>query len=501
MIKKRNFLLFISIFILSQSLIWNPLNAQQSPQEINYQAVARDAEGQELSGVSLDVEFSIYEFSPDGNPVYTEIHSDVLTDPYGLFNLKIGGGTPISGSFTSIQWANETWLSVGVDAGNGMIDLGSYKLISVPYAFYASKADSANYGADADADPLNEIQDIGINTNDPQNIIISLENANPISFSIEDADADSLNEIQQLLLTGAVLSLTNDDGGVEVDLASFNTDDQELSILSSTAQNVELALENSPTVNFSIEDADSDPGNELQELNLDGNVLSLSDDPSGTQVNLASFNTDDQALSINTSNPQNQVISLANSPSVSFSIEDADADPGNELVSAFTFNNATNDLTITEGGIGSTVNLDELKTDQNWELNGQNIHNLNTGNVGINEINPSSTLQIMGSTAVKVRVEGPSGSNYLLGDETVFIGKPDIGDVEVDLPFAADVPGRIYIIKKANPSTFNDLKVHASGSDLIEGESTYIMGDVSGVYEQIMIVSDGVSEWWIISKE
>ena len=88
-----------------------------------------------------------------------------------------------------------------------------------------------------------------------------------------------------------------------------------------------------------------------------------------------------------------------------------------------------------------------------------------------------------------------------LGDETIFIGTPDIGDVEVDLPLAASVPGRIYIIKKGNPSTFNDLKIHSAGSDNIEGLSTYILGDVSGVYEQVIIVSDGISDWWIISKD
>jgi hypothetical protein len=500
MILRPQFLIFTAVFSLLNLATIAGLQAQDSPQKINYQAVARDASGEVLSDVSMEVEFNIYEGSATGPTVYSEIHSDVLTDSFGLFTVKIGDGVVVSGDFSSIDWSNGTWLNVGIDIGNGTEYLGSYELVSVPYALYANRSDTATYGEDADADPSNELQDLSIGLTLNESVEIGLTGTDPVSFSIEDADADSTNEIQSLILDGATLSLSGDTGN-EVDLASFNTDDQALSIDSTDPQAIEISLENSDPVSFSINDADSDASNEIQELNLDGNVLTLSGDASGTAVDLASYNTDDQGLSINDANPQNVIISLENSSPVNFSIEDADANSSNELISNFSFNSSNNDLSITEAGATMSVDLSELKTDQNWEANGQNISNLNTGNVGINESNPSSTLQIMGSTAVKVRVEGPSGTSYQLGEETVFVGKPDVGDVEVDLPFAADVPGRVYIIKKGDTSTLNDLKVHASGSDKIEGQSTYILGNVSGVYEQIMIVSDGVSDWWIISKE
>jgi hypothetical protein len=535
MIKQEHFLLFLSIFILTNFVSIQDAFAQNSPQKINYQAVARDSAGQELSGANLEVEFSIFEGATGATLVYAEIHTDVITDPFGLFTLQIGSGVAIQGDFSQIDWSENAWLNVNIDAGNGMIDLGMYELISVPYALYASQADSANYGADEDADPNNEIQSLGIELDNLPNVTINLEGSNPISFSIADADADSTNEIQNLILSGTTLSLSNDDSGTQVDLSTFNSDDQALSIDTSDPQNVEISLENSTPVSFSIEDADADTENELQSLNIDGNTLSLSDDPNSTQVDLSTFNTDSQGLSINDADPQNVVISLDNSLPVNFSIEDADAnasneiqvlsktgnvvslsnggqsftdevddadaDETNELITDVGFNSSNNNLTITEAGVGTSIDLSDLKADENWNQNGQNISNSNSGSVGINETNPSSTLHIMGSTAVKVRVEGPSGINYQLGEETVFIGKPDVGDVEVDLPIAADVPGRIYIIKKGDPSIFNDLKIHAIGSDKIEGQSTYILGNVSGVYEQIMIVSDGVSDWWIISSE
>lgn len=532
--KRYYFLLIIALITAINVASLKQAYSQESPQKINYQAVARDAEGEELSGATLDIEFNIYDDIQGSILIYSEIHTDVTTDPFGLFTLEIGGGIPMQGVFNEINWSAGTFLGVGVDAGSGMTELGVYELVSVPYAFYASKSDSASfssYGADEDANPTNELQQLivldnvltlsgdtsgttvdlnsintdsqqlAIESSDYENVEITLDNSTPITISIEDADADSINEIQSLVLTGSILTLSDDLSGTQVDLDSYNTDDQTLSIDSSDPQNVEIGLENSLPISFSIEDNDADETNELQELVLDAGILSLSDDASGTQVNLNTINTDSQEITINASNPQNVIISLDNSSPVNFSIEDEDASLNNELITNLGYNPANKNLTVTEAGAGTSVDLSELKEDENWNLNGSDISNTNTGNIGINESNPTSSLQIMGSAAVKVRIEGPSGTNYLLGDEVVFIGKPDIGDVEVDLPPAAEVPGRIYIIKKGDPSTFNDLKVHADGSDKIEGASSYILEDFSGVYEQIMIVSDGIDSWWLISKE
>lgn len=510
--------------------------SQESPQKINYQAVARDSDGEELGGATLDVEFNIYGDVQGSTLIYSEIHTDVITDPFGLFTLQIGSGISMQGSFNEIDWREGTFLGVGIDAGNGMTELGVFELVSVPYALYSSKSDSASYadyGADEDANPTNELQQLivlenvltlsgdtsnttvdlssvntdsqqlGIGSSDLDSVEITLAASNPVSFSIQDADADSINELQSLVLTGSVLSLSNDDTGSEVDLGAYNTDNQALSIDSADPQNVEIGLDNSASINFSIEDGDADDSNELQELNLDAGILTLSDDASGTQVDLTAINTDSQTLGINSTNPQSVVISLDNSTPINFSIEDDDASLSNEVITNLGYNPVNKNLTVTEAGVGTSVDLSDLKVDENWTTNGSDITNTNTGNVGINESNPTSTLQIMGSTAVKVRVEGasPGGTTYLLGDEVVFIGTPDVGDVEVDLPPAAEVPGRIYIIKKGDPSTFNDLKIHPDGSDKIEGASMYILGNVSGVYEQIMIVSDGNDSWWIISKE
>ena len=526
----RNFSLLTLLFFYQ--LI--PVFSQESPELINYQAVARDANGDELGGVELDVEFSIYEGSATGSPVYVEGHFGVLTDPFGLFTLEIGDGVIMQGDFSSIDWSDGTYLNVGIDAGSGMTDLGTFQLISVPYALYSTRSDSANYaafGEDADADPSNELQQLQMNgsilsltqdstntevdlaiyntdaqqlsidTSDPENVVISLDNSPDVSFSVEDADADSLNEIQVLSKTDNLVELSNNGGSFidEVDDADADPSN-ELQTLSKTDDTVTLS-DGGGSFTDEVDDADADPNNELQTLSKTDDTVTLSDGGGSftDEVDDADADPNNEIQSIS---KVGSIVTLSNGGgSYTDEVVDADADDENELISSMIYNAGNNNLTINEAGTNTSVDLSDLKEDENWTASGQNISNSNAGNVGINESNPTSSLQIMGSTAAKVRVEGPSGSNYLLGDETIFIGIPDVGDVEVDLPSASDVPGRIYAIKKAFPSTFNDIKIHANGSDLIEGVSTYLMDDLSGVYEQIIIVSDGVSDWWIISKE
>ena len=403
-------LLLACSMILALNLgLSNLLFSQESPQYINYQAVARNGAGEELGGIFLDVEFSIYEGTPSGLPVYVESHTDVPTDPFGLFSLKIGNGVVLQGNFSSINWSAGTYLNVSIDEGSGMSDLGTYELVSVPYSFYSSKADSASYGADEDADPE--------------------------------------NEIQELILVANLLSLSGDNSGTQIDLSSYNTDDQELSIDIADPENITINLENSSSVSFSVADADADSTNELQTISKVGNEVVLSDnggsffdevddadaDPanelqsiskSGNTVTLSndggSFTDEvddadaDPANEIQTISKAGTTVTLSNGGGFfTDAVNDADADPSNELISNMEFNSASNVLTVTESGADQSVDLSELKADKNWEVNGQNVTNSNSGNVGINESNPSSTFQIMGSTAAKVRVEGPSGTNYL----------------------------------------------------------------------------------------
>jgi len=115
--------------------------AQNVPQGINYQAIARDAAGAELANDTLAVQFSII---TSGSVSWQENHT-VTTNNFGLFTAIIGNGTTTNGgssiTFDLIDWgAAAHSLKVEIDYGNGYLDMGTNDFMSVPYSLHAKTA-------------------------------------------------------------------------------------------------------------------------------------------------------------------------------------------------------------------------------------------------------------------------------------------------------------------------------------------------------------------------
>lgn len=111
----------------------------QVPQGINYQAVARDGQGNVMENQSLTVKLTVYS---DETAVWTEEHVET-TNKQGLFSLVIGdpdvSGSGTAESFDLIDWGTGfKEIGIELDDGNGMIDLGRAPLQSVPFALYAA---------------------------------------------------------------------------------------------------------------------------------------------------------------------------------------------------------------------------------------------------------------------------------------------------------------------------------------------------------------------------
>jgi len=115
--------------------------AQNVPQGINYQAVARDAAGTELANDTLIVQFSVLE----GAAISWQEIDTVTTNEFGLFTTIIGGGTSTSNgsssTFDLVDWgAAAHSLKVEIDYGNGYLDMGTTDFMSVPYSLHAKTA-------------------------------------------------------------------------------------------------------------------------------------------------------------------------------------------------------------------------------------------------------------------------------------------------------------------------------------------------------------------------
>lgn len=129
----------LTIFSLLLTFICS--NAQV-PQALNYQAVARTADGVLIPAQSIGVRFTVLDGGVNGTVVYTETQQ-TTTNSYGLFTLAIGKGTAVTGTFAGINWASGTdkFLKVEIaPSGGGNYQLqGTSQLLSVPYALYSEK--------------------------------------------------------------------------------------------------------------------------------------------------------------------------------------------------------------------------------------------------------------------------------------------------------------------------------------------------------------------------
>ncbi len=132
-----------SIFSIAVVLLASASIYAQVPQGFNFQAVARDANGDILANTQLGVQISLLEGSEDGNPLYTETHS-VTTNPLGLIQIVIGEGTAAEEQdFSKIDFgAGNVFVKLAIDpeGGTEYADLGTTRLLSVPYAMVAQKA-------------------------------------------------------------------------------------------------------------------------------------------------------------------------------------------------------------------------------------------------------------------------------------------------------------------------------------------------------------------------
>ena len=127
---------FFSIIVLILLLCTTSLFAQ-APQGFNYQCIVRDAANAPVSNQTVTILFSLRDGDPTGPVAYAESHT-VSTNDFGLINIIVGQGTPSSGTFNAVDWADGAkYLKVFVLNGAVATELGTSQLMSVPYALFS----------------------------------------------------------------------------------------------------------------------------------------------------------------------------------------------------------------------------------------------------------------------------------------------------------------------------------------------------------------------------
>ncbi len=234
-----------SILVFSFLLLLLPLVHAQAPDKFNYQAVARDQNGQVITG-EISIRLSFKESNPSGTNRYVETHT-VTTDPQGIFALTIGTGAVVSGDFSTIDWADHDYflkVEMKTPAESNYTEMGTTQLLSVPYAKYAETSGDAlkeGTGIHITNGAINNTGDLS-NTNEIQNLTVngnqlSISDGNTVTLptgttytagsgiqingnSISAQDPSPTNEIQTLSLNGQQLSLSNGGGSVQLPSAA-----------------------------------------------------------------------------------------------------------------------------------------------------------------------------------------------------------------------------------------------------------------------------------------
>ena len=114
----------------------------QSPEQMSYQAILRDAADALIVSQGIGMQVSVLQGSSSGTAVYVETHSGT-TNANGLVSLEIGGGTPTTGTFSGIDWSGGPYfLKTETDptalSGTSYTITGTTELLSVPYALHAT---------------------------------------------------------------------------------------------------------------------------------------------------------------------------------------------------------------------------------------------------------------------------------------------------------------------------------------------------------------------------
>ena len=133
----KNTIATISLFFICFSVAFG-----QIPQKMSYQSVVRNADGELAVNATIGVKISVLKDAENGTVVYEESQTN-STNENGLLSIEIGGGIPITGTFSGINWASGIYyLKTETDpnGGTNYTISGVGQLLSVPYALYSGSS-------------------------------------------------------------------------------------------------------------------------------------------------------------------------------------------------------------------------------------------------------------------------------------------------------------------------------------------------------------------------
>jgi len=136
------------IVAICAAILMTAIVFAQAPNKMSYQAVIRNTANALVANQAVGIRISVLQTSPNGSAVYVETQTPT-TNANGLASIEIGGGAVVSGSFSSIDWANGPYFvktETDPTGGTSYSITATSQLLSVPYALHAKTAESIVVG-------------------------------------------------------------------------------------------------------------------------------------------------------------------------------------------------------------------------------------------------------------------------------------------------------------------------------------------------------------------
>jgi hypothetical protein len=172
------------LFFLISFLYFLSGNAQ-APNKFSFQAVVRNTSNQLVTNQSVGVKISLISVVMSSETAEFEETHTVTTNANGLFSLKVGEGTLVSGDFSaamsSAAQSKKIKCEIDPTGGTNYTIVSNEQLLSVPYALFANTAASTT---------TNNSWKITGNSNiDPSTQFIGTTDDNALQFKVNNEKA------------------------------------------------------------------------------------------------------------------------------------------------------------------------------------------------------------------------------------------------------------------------------------------------------------------------
>ncbi len=472
------------------------------PQLINFQGQLKDGSGNPVPNGSYSVAVRIYDEASGINPALWSDTFSVSTTG-GLFNVVLGSEQPLPSALFS---SSNRW--VGVQVGGDPEASPRTQLTSVPYSARVGTVDGATGGVISGDVSIQS--DLSIAGNMESNGIIiqgglvarnmALGTVNPgppflVPLLLQGAPGQSANLMEIKDGVGASMVSVQPDGSFEIKQGLF----KRFAVFGhATFCGESLKVDGDATFagNFQTSGI-SEVGGQDALISLSKPAYHLAPVGIGTPPSTAP----DVRLRVESGATLHE---LGHNLGVRHLVPTTDDffqawdESGNKVAHISTMGHLYNTGITVEGAAGQTDNLTEWVT----PLPGGGEDTVavvnSSGYIGVGTAAPHSTLQVVGSMALRVDHygDGPTDCQDITLDEThsvVLLGGPGApgGNCAVNLPSAVGIQGRTYLIKKIGGSA--SYTVYPFPGQTIDGNASYFL---SGVNQYVWIISDGAN-WWI----